>query len=317
MEATSPEPATVAQVYTPAMLAECVQAPEAAIRHWHRRGRLVAEHTIAGEPCFAFEEAVVARRLASLLQAGCSLRQIDRRVSRLERACAGTGRPLSSPSVIVEGNDFVLSTDLGLVEPSGQKLMWESPGFESDGVPLRLRIEDARPDDSEPGPLDWELVDEVESEALRFEREGRLDDAAETYRAVLRETQGAVSKESIAALNVSLAAVLFRSGDFGAARERYLCGVEADPQSVEAMIGLGGVYLATQSPELAVAALQKALELHPDYPDAHFHLAVAFDQLGDPETAEDHWRTFAYLAPDSPWAETARARLSSAESGSR
>ncbi|MEM9352971.1 MAG: MerR family transcriptional regulator [Planctomycetota bacterium] len=314
MEATNSEPATLGQAYTPAMLAECVQAPVAAIRHWHRRGRLIAEYTVAGLAYFGFEEALVARRLTSLLKAGCSLRQIDQRVSRLERACAGSQRVLSLPAVVVVGSDFVLRTDEGLIEPGGQRLMWDVPNADSDETLLRLHDGDH---DDQREQLEWELVDEVDSEAVRLEREGRLDDAAEAYRAAIRELHETVSSQSIAALNVSLAAVLLRAGESGAARERYFCAVEADPESLEAHVGLGSVFAATRFPGLAVVAFQKALDLHPEYPDAHFHMAGALDQLGETEPADQHWRAFVRLAPDSPWAQTARTRLSSFRSEAR
>jgi len=38
-------------------------------------------------------------------------------------------------------------------------------------------------------------------------------------------------------------------------------------------------------------------------------LARTLDDLGSEEEAEIHWRTFLSLAPDSPWAEEARARI--------
>ena len=61
--------------------------------------------------------------------------------------------------------------------------------------------------------------------------------------------------------------------------------------------------------ELAVAAFEGALASHGEYPDAHYHLARTLDELGRGDEAEIHWRAFLELAPDSPWAATARERL--------
>jgi len=60
---------------------------------------------------------------------------------------------------------------------------------------------------------------------------------------------------------------------------------------------------------LAVAAFHGALAYHDEYPDVHYHLARALDELDRADEAEMHWRAFRALAPDSPWAEQAEARL--------
>ncbi|MCA9165314.1 MAG: tetratricopeptide repeat protein, partial [Planctomycetales bacterium] len=45
------------------------------------------------------------------------------------------------------------------------------------------------------------------------------------------------------------------------------------------------------------------------YPDVHYHMARALDDLERLEEAERHWREFLELAPESPWADEARDRL--------
>ncbi len=56
---------------------------------------------------------------------------------------------------------------------------------------------------------------------------------------------------------------------------------------------------------------KERLYSHPDYPDAHYHLARLLDDLGQFGEAEVHWQQFLELAPESPWAEEARIRLQS------
>ena len=77
----------------------------------------------------------------------------------------------------------------------------------------------------------------------------------------------------------------------------------------EARANLGCVLAETGELELAVAAFQGALAHHRDYPDVHYHLARALDELSRTEEAEVHWREFLKLAPDSPWADEARDRI--------
>jgi thioredoxin-like negative regulator of GroEL len=62
-----------------------------------------------------------------------------------------------------------------------------------------------------------------------------------------------------------------------------------------------------------VAALEGALAYHPDYADARYHLARVLDALGRHDEAQTHWLAFLESAPDSPWSQEARARLSDPE----
>ena len=106
-----------------------------------------------------------------------------------------------------------------------------------------------------------------------------------------------------------VAELLYRQGDLSAARERYYMAVELDEDFVEARANLGCVLSELGQRDLAVAAFEGALAYHGDYPDVHYHLARALDGLGRREEAENHWRAFLDLAPDSPWADEARQRL--------
>jgi tetratricopeptide (TPR) repeat protein len=85
--------------------------------------------------------------------------------------------------------------------------------------------------------------------------------------------------------------------------------VELDEDYVEARANLGCVLAESGQTELAAAAFEGALAIHPEYPDAHYHLARTLDELGRAGEADSHWRRFLALAPDSPWACEARERL--------
>jgi tetratricopeptide (TPR) repeat protein len=60
---------------------------------------------------------------------------------------------------------------------------------------------------------------------------------------------------------------------------------------------------------LAAGAFAGALRSHDAYADAHYHLARTLDELGRQDEALTHWRRFAELSPDNPWADEARQRL--------
>ena len=109
--------------------------------------------------------------------------------------------------------------------------------------------------------------------------------------------------------------MLYRAGDLAAARERYYAALEIDEEYVEARASLGCVLAELGELELAAATFEGALSYHAEFADVHFHLAQALDRLGREDEAEDHYRTFLALAPESPWAALARQRMA-AEEGS-
>ncbi|MFM8986065.1 MAG: tetratricopeptide repeat protein, partial [Planctomycetia bacterium] len=106
-----------------------------------------------------------------------------------------------------------------------------------------------------------------------------------------------------------LAELLYRAGDLTAARERYYATIEIDPDHLRARTSLGCVLAELGEHELALAALEGVLRQEPDYADAHWHTASVLADVGRTAEARHHLRTFLELAPDSPWAVSARDRL--------
>jgi tetratricopeptide (TPR) repeat protein len=146
-------------------------------------------------------------------------------------------------------------------------------------------------------------ADDLRSLADELEGCGRADQAIEVCRAIL------VSGQATPEDHFALAELLYRSGDLAAARERYYAAIELDEDFVEARANLGCVLAEQGETELAEAALRGALACHPDYADAHYHLARLLDRLGERAEAAAHWQRFAELAPASPWADEARDRI--------
>ncbi len=297
----------VRRLYTPAMLAELLGVPVGAIRRWHNRGALRAVRCVHRLPYFDFQEAAVARRLAELLKAGCSLRTIDRRLAELSRLAPETERPLADPAVVVDGRRLLLRRGDELTEPGGQLLMdFDAP---ADDAPLVASMPSAVAmfaEDRETSESVAELTNRLEREALDWEDAGQLDRAAEAYRSLL------MAHGPKAEINFALADVLYRSGDLSAARERYYAALELDEEYVEARASLGCVLAETGELELAAATFAGALAYHSEFADAHYHLANALERLQRPQEAERHFRLFLELAPESPWAAAARGRLASA-----
>lgn len=306
--------ADVRRLYTPAMLAELLGVPVRAIRRWHSQGTLREVRCVHRLPYFDFQEVGVARRLAELLKAGCSLQAIDRRLAELSRLAPQAERPLTDPAVVVDGRRLLLRRGDELAEPGGQLLIdFDAPASDAaqtESPPSVVAMfGNAEPDaDAAPESLP-ELTHRLQAEALDWEDAGRLDRAAEAYRALL------MASGPKAEVHFALADVLYRAGDLSAARERYYAALELDEEYVEARASLGCVLAEMGEWELAAATFEGALAYHPDFADAHFHLAGALERLERPLEAEGHFRSFLELAPESPWAAAARGRLTESPRG--
>lgn len=301
----------VERLYTPAMLAGLLGVPVAAIRQWHRKGALRATREVRRLAYFDFEEVRVARKLAALLAAGCSLSAINRKLDELARLLPDVPRPLTDAAVVVEGRCLYIRRGGGLAEPSGQLLIdFDVPQAEPTAhpaTPVAISLAEAkaaREATERPGRESQPLVaEELRSLAAELEEDGRREQAIEAYRAIL------VSGEFSAEDNFFLAELLYREGDLAAARERYYVAIELDEDYVEARANLGCVLMEEGRLPLAEAAFRGALEFHPDYADAHYHLAHLLDRVDRRDEAIAHWQTFLDLAPASPWADEAHDRI--------
>lgn len=293
------------RLYTPAMLAELLNVDIGTIRRWHRRGLIKPARMVRRLPYFDFQEVATARRLAEMLAAGIKAGALERKLADLARYLPDVERPLAQLSVIIEGKEILLRQGDGLIEPGGQLRFdfsaSEGPEPNSDPeqhpAPMSLSTEQAHADRLAQSP------DEICRLAAELEDEGQLATAAEMYRAAM--AVGGPKAE----ICFQLAELLYRQGDVAGARERYYMTIELDEDYVEARANLGCVLVETGQIDLAVAAFEGALTYHEDYADVHYHLARALDLLGREGEADEHWRRFLDLAPDSPWADQAHSRL--------
>ena len=301
------QPDTVPRLYTAAMLAELVDVPITAIRRWHRSKWIVPSQEVRRLPYFDDSAVATAQRLAQLFRAGVSHQNIEKKLAELAQLFPGVESPLLHPSVVVQGQSILFRQGDGLVEARGQLRM----DFEGAGLlPLTASSEadPALPPATAVGVLrsaeDVSVsAEQMRSLAAEYEDDGRLSEAADLHRAAM----AAAGPDPEGCFQ--LAELLYRQGDLGGARERYYMAVELDEDYVEARANLGCVLAETGQRELAIAAFEGALRYHPDYADAHYHLARTLDDMGHRITAEQHWRKFLALAPGSPWAVEAAERL--------
>lgn len=121
---------------------------------------------------------------------------------------------------------------------------------------------------------------------------GRLDEAAEEFRTVLR------LRPDFPRGRVTLAVVLFRQGRLPEAEIELREAVRRSPDDPVALVALGEVLLAEDRPADAVPPLEAALAVQPASTDAHDGLARAYTKLGRADLAAEHRRRAS--APSSP-----------------
>ena len=81
------------------------------------------------------------------------------------------------------------------------------------------------------------------------------------------------------------------------------------PEGASALYNLGSLHEDRGLIDEAVSDYRQALELSPDYADAHFNLAGALARSGRDGEAIKHWQRYLELDAGSPWARIARAHL--------
>ncbi|MDB4338740.1 MerR family transcriptional regulator [Rubripirellula sp.] len=302
----------IRRYYTPAMLAHLLNVSVHVIRRWQRRGLITPVRTLHRLPYFDFQEIATARRLAQWIASGASPKAIEQRLVDLVEVLPHLQRPLDQLSILVEGSQVFLRQGEGLLEPNGQlRFDFDSLDHTTDGDDDQ-EIASARPSlsifeeppDIVPFRIPTDLhADDLLDAAFEAEESGDLGLAIDYCHAILARDGPRPD------VDFQLGELLYRSGEIVAARERFYSATEADPEFVEARMGLGCVLQETSQIDLALAAFRGALALHEDYSEAHYHLANLLDELGREEEGRHHWDRFLQLAPDSPWARQAMERL--------
>lgn len=326
-------------LHTGGTLAAVLGVPEAIVRHWLRRGLLSATRRAGSLAWFDFDQFVVGRRLAGLLAAGLSPRDIERHLAELGSGSAARGARLPGRLVHERGR-LAIYVDGRLLGASGQRhlpflddaIARESPGHPevdilrvpADSLPL---AGGSCPDGSMAAatlaacsvgstrggrsadeaavatePRDLEPRDFLDL-AGDLAADGDLEAACEAIRALLQ------SRPPTAEAVFMLAEMLYRAGDLTAARERFYAAIELDPDHLMARMSLGCLLAELGERDLAIAALEGVIEQQPDFADAHWHLATVLEQAGNLPRSRFHLEEFVAVAPESPWASAARERL--------
>jgi tetratricopeptide (TPR) repeat protein len=85
--------------------------------------------------------------------------------------------------------------------------------------------------------------------------------------------------------------------------------LKTNPNDVDALIYRGQIQIRSGHPNDATETLESAIKDDPDNGVAHYHLGVAFDQLGNLARAEGEWRNAVRLKPELVEAQRALAAV--------
>uniref|UniRef100_A0A7C4QS31 Tetratricopeptide repeat protein n=1 Tax=Schlesneria paludicola TaxID=360056 RepID=A0A7C4QS31_9PLAN len=297
------EPAPAArQLYTPAMLSQILNVSAHAIRRWERMGLIHAVKRVLRLPYFDYAEVTAARRLVDLLAAGADIRQLAASLRRLQTVLPNVARPLAQLELLAQGRRTLYRDAAGWIEPAtGQRVfVFDEPPESDNDEPITISLPFASRQDRSV----W-TADDWFRQGCALAEDGALTAAVEAFRLALLE------RPLEPDFHFHLADTLYRLGNRTGAIERYYTAVELDHDFIEAWTQLGCVLAELDDDEGAQQAFQAALDRHPDYPDAHFHLAQLLDRRGETEAALRHWQTYLRFDVRGPWAEIARQRLAS------
>jgi protein O-GlcNAc transferase len=169
-------------------------------------------------------------------------------------------------------------------------------------------------------------VSYIIDEAVRFHREGKLDEAAAIYKRILldqpknsdalhllgviayqkkqyEEAEGLIRRAIVCNKRIpdyrnNLGNVYLAQKMLDRAEECYRKALKLNPKYADACNNLGNVLREKGRLQQAVDAYQKALRLDPTYPEIHNNLGMALDALGRSVDAADHYREAIRLKPD-------------------
>ncbi|QDU36577.1 DNA polymerase III subunit epsilon [Maioricimonas rarisocia] len=296
------------RLYTPAMLSSLLGISVHLVRTWERCGLIRPVRKTYRLPYFDFAEVNCVRRLNELLDAGVSRRELESSLRSLPSVRRGDERPLEQLDLLVRNSHIVVRDDHGLIVPtSGQRLLdfsipdesepAEVPSPESEARPPSVRFRPAEPEHETWSSGDWF------SQGCLLSECGELKAACEAFRLCL------MTDAQNAEAHFRLAECLYRLDNVPGALERYHAAVENDHGYLEAWTQIGSLHRELGELDAAVDAFDIALDIHPDYPDAHFQKAETLAELGRMDEAAPHWLRYLDYDVRGPWADVARQRL--------
>ena len=165
------------------------------------------------------------------------------------------------------------------------------------------RYSDAVSECQEASRLNPENIEALNFSGIALRRSGRVDEAIEKYRAILKSEPG----HSQTLYNLGIA--YSKQGALDKAEESYKRAVESRPRFAEALSNLGELYLRLDRDKDAESALRKALAANPAYPLAYANLAEVEFRRKDYDKALEFAEKALALDSEQPGAHNMRGKI--------
>ncbi|NJD91643.1 MAG: tetratricopeptide repeat protein [Geobacter sp.] len=133
----------------------------------------------------------------------------------------------------------------------------------------------------------------------------RWDDAIYQLKLVIDD----IFYQNQSAAGINLALAYFGKGDFNTAMSTLRPLAVAYPTDPMIRYNMGRIYYASDKIDLAVIEYKKAIDLYPNYAQAHYSIGQAFMKLSDKKNAVKHFREVVKIAPDTEIAQLSREYL--------
>lgn len=145
--------------------------------------------------------------------------------------------------------------------------------------------------------------------AISLERQGKLEQAAQAYRDVLKQVPDSYRAHQ------NLGGVLHQLGRMDEAVLHYREALRINPELVGVQYNLGLALMAQGQVEEAIAAYSEALRIKPDIAEVHNNLGVALSRAGRVDEALEHFRKALQLRPGYAQAKNNLQRMLAQQQG--
>lgn len=147
--------------------------------------------------------------------------------------------------------------------------------------------------------------------ALDLYREAsKLDDDPATQAEAERLYRCALELDPhLAIARCNLGNIFYRRGNLDAASREYDRAIADDPTCPEAHYNRGYVHMERGNHGASTSYFLTAIKLDPSFADAYVNCGMALEQIGDPHTAQWHWKKYLEIEPHGTHAALARSHL--------
>jgi tetratricopeptide (TPR) repeat protein len=252
------------------------------VRSYVRAGFLAPLQGHRGEYYFSFQDLVLLRTAKGLLASRVPRRRVRLALQNL-REQLPEGRALTGVRISAQGHHVVVRDGRDVWNPeSGQAFFdFELAELAREAATLPLRTPEEKSDEPERA-ADW------------YERAGELEEdspeeAMAAYRRALEIDPG------FADAHVNLGRLHHEREETAEAERYYRLALAARPEDTTAAFNLGVALQDLDRLREAADAYEIALAVDPRLADAHYNLSGVYEELGEPEAAFRHLRTYRTL----------------------